>query len=85
MAGAAALPANLKAETTDVAPARLAGTASMVRVFRPAQMSDEAAPVLWLPLYHVDVRLAFAGAAVAAACVAGLARAVGTDGVGSAP
>ena len=44
MAGAAALPANLKAETTDVAPARLAGTASIVSVLSPAQMSDDAAP-----------------------------------------
>ena len=44
MAGAAALPANLKAETTEVAPARLAGTASMVSVLSPAQISDDAAP-----------------------------------------
>ena len=44
MAGAAALPANLKAEMTEVAPARLAGTASMVSVLSPAQMSDDAAP-----------------------------------------
>ena len=44
MAGAAAFPANLKAEMTDVAPARLAGTASIVSALSPAQMSDEAAP-----------------------------------------
>ena len=44
MTGAAALPANLKAEMTEVAPARLAGTASMVSVLSPAQISDDAAP-----------------------------------------
>src|SRR5512132_2367539 len=44
MAGAAALPAHLKAETTDVAPARLAGTASTVSVLSPAHTSVEAAP-----------------------------------------
>src|SRR4051812_15690489 len=42
--GAAALPANLNAENTEVAPARLPGTASTASVFKPAHTSEEPAP-----------------------------------------
>src|SRR5919201_4758499 len=44
IAGAAALPANLNADTTEVAPARLAGTASTINVFSPAQTRVCPAP-----------------------------------------
>src|SRR5215213_6744122 len=44
ISGAAALPANLNAEKTDVAPARLPGTASTASVFSPAHTNDEPAP-----------------------------------------
>src|SRR2546430_16895768 len=44
MTGAAALPANLSAETTEVAPARFDGTASTASVLRPAHATVEPAP-----------------------------------------
>ena len=45
MTGAAALPANLNADTTDVPPARLPGTASTASVLIPAHSSAEPSPV----------------------------------------
>src|SRR4051794_38160295 len=44
MTGAAALPANLSAETTEVAPARFDGTASTASVLRPAHATVDPAP-----------------------------------------
>jgi MFS family permease len=51
-------------------PGNRAGATSMVSAFKFA--GNAAAPVLWLPVYRADVRLAFIGAGVLALLVGGL-------------
>ena len=46
-------------------PGNRAGGTSVVSAFKFA--GNAAAPLLWLPLYHVDPRLGFLGAAILAA------------------
>lgn len=63
--------AGLNTLMVEAVPANRAGATSFVSGFKFAGAA--AAPVMWLPLYDVDPRLAFAGAALAAAGVAVLA------------
>ena len=55
----------------EAVPANRAGATSVVSGFKFA--GNAVAPVMWLPLYAIDHRLAFLGAAVAALAVAVLA------------
>jgi MFS family permease len=64
-AGSSLVWAGLNVLTVEAVPGNRAGGTSVVGAFKFA--GQALAPVLWLPLYHADVRLGFAGAAVMAA------------------
>jgi hypothetical protein len=51
-------------------PSNRAGGTSVVSAFKFA--GNAAAPVMWLPLYHADVRLGFLGAGVMASLAGAL-------------
>jgi len=66
--------AGLNTLAVEAVPANRAGATSVVSAAKFA--GNAAAPVMWLPLYHADVRLAFVGAGVSAALVAALSLAL---------
>jgi MFS family permease len=63
--GSAVAWAGLNVLTVEAVPGNRAGGTSVVGAFKFA--GSALAPVLWLPLYHADVRLGFLGAGVMAA------------------
>jgi hypothetical protein len=63
--------AGLNTLAIEAVPGNRAGATSVFSAFKFA--GNAAAPLIWLPLYAVDARLAFAGAGMVAALVAGLA------------
>ncbi len=63
--GSALIWAGINTLAVEAVPGNRAGGTSVVSAFKFA--GNAAAPVLWLPLYHVDPRLGFLGAAVMAA------------------
>jgi MFS family permease len=67
--GSALLWAGVNTLAVESVPGNRAGGTSVVSAFKFA--GNAAAPLMWLPLYHVDPRLGFLGAAV----MAGLAGA----------
>jgi MFS family permease len=69
--GSTLIWAGINTLMVEAVPANRAGATSVVSGFKFA--GNAAAPVMWLPLYAIDHRLAFAGAAVAALMVAGFA------------
>jgi MFS family permease len=66
--------AGLNTLTVEAVPANRAGATSVVSSFKFA--GNAVGPLLLLPLYHADVRLAFGAAGVSACAVAGLALAL---------
>ena len=70
-AGSSLVWAGLNTLAIEAVPGNRAGATSVFSAFKFA--GNAAAPVMWLPLYAVDARLAFLGAGVVAALVAGLA------------
>jgi MFS family permease len=64
-AGSALVWAGLNVLAVEAVPGNRAGGTSVVGAFKFA--GQAVAPLLWLPLYHVDPRLAFVGAGVMAA------------------
>ncbi|MGZ4270582.1 MAG: MFS transporter [Solirubrobacteraceae bacterium] len=69
-ASSSLLWAGLNTMTVEAVPANRAGATSVVSAFKFA--GNAAAPAMWLPLYALDVRLAFLGAGVAAAATGAL-------------
>jgi MFS family permease len=63
--GSALVWAGLNTLTVEAVPGNRAGGTSVVSAFKFA--GNALAPVMWLPLYHVDPTLGFAAAAVMAA------------------
>ncbi len=63
--------AGLNTLMVEAVPANRAGATSVVSAAKFG--GNAAAPLLWLPLYHADVRLAFAAAGAAAALAGALA------------
>jgi MFS family permease len=63
--GSALIWAGINTLAVEAVPGNRAGGTSVVSAFKFA--GNAAAPVMWLPLYHVDPRLGFLGAAVVAA------------------
>jgi MFS family permease len=63
--GSALIWAGINTLAVEAVPGNRAGGTSVVSAFKFA--GNAAAPLLWLPLYHVDPRLGFLGAAVVAA------------------
>jgi MFS family permease len=63
--GSALVWAGLNTLAVEAVPGNRAGGTSVVSAFKFA--GNAAAPVMWLPLYHVDPHLGFAGAATMAA------------------
>jgi hypothetical protein len=63
--------AGLNTMAVEAVPENRAGATSVISAFK--FFGNAAAPVMWLPLYAADARLAFAGAAFAAALVGVLA------------
>jgi MFS family permease len=64
-AGSALMWAGLNLLSVNAVPGNRAGGTSVVTAFKFA--GSAAAPLMWLPLYHVDPRLGFAGAGAMAA------------------
>jgi MFS family permease len=71
-AGSALIWAGLNVLAVEAVPGNRAGGTSVVGAFKFG--GQALAPVLWLPLYHADPRLGFAGAAVMAALTAAFVR-----------
>jgi MFS family permease len=63
--GSALVWAGINTLAVEAVPGNRAGGTSVVSAFKFA--GNAAAPVMWLPLYHVDPRLGFLGAALMAA------------------
>jgi MFS family permease len=63
--GSALVWAGINTLAVEAVPGNRAGGTSVVSAFKFA--GNAVAPVMWLPLYHADARLGFAGAAVMAA------------------
>jgi MFS family permease len=61
---------SLNTLAVEAVPANRAGATSVVGAFKFA--GSAAAPILWLPLYHLDPRLGFLGAGVMAALTGAL-------------
>jgi hypothetical protein len=70
-AGSSLVWAGLNTLAIEAVPGNRAGATSVFSAFKFA--GNAAAPLMWLPLYAADARLAFFGAGVVAALVAGLA------------
>jgi MFS family permease len=70
-AGSSLVWAGLNTLAIEAVPGNRAGATSVFSAFKFA--GNAAAPLMWLPLYAVDARLAFAAAGVLAAAVAALA------------
>jgi MFS family permease len=66
--GSALVWAGVNVLAVEAVPGNRAGGTSVVSAFKFA--GNAAAPLLWLPLYHVDPRLGFLGAGVLAALTA---------------
>ena len=64
-AASSLLWAAINTMTVEAVPANRAGATSVVSAFKFA--GNAAAPAMWLPLYALDVRLAFLGAGAMAA------------------
>ena len=63
--GSALVWAGINTLAVEAVPGNRAGGTSVVSAFKFA--GNAAAPVMWLPLYHVDPTAGFIGAAVMAA------------------
>ena len=63
--GSALLWAGINVLAVEAVPGNRAGGTSVVSAFKFA--GNAAAPLMWLPLYHVDPRYGFFGAAILAA------------------
>ena len=63
--GSALVWAGINVIAVEAVPGNRAGGTSVVSAFKFA--GNAAAPLLWLPLYHVDPWLGFLGAAILAA------------------
>jgi len=67
-AGSALLWAGVNVLAVEAVPGNRAGGTSVVSAFKFA--GNAAAPLMWLPLYHVDPALGFLAAAILAALTA---------------
>ncbi len=63
--GSALIWAGINVLTVEAVPGNRAGGTSVVSAFKFA--GNAVAPLMWLPLYHVDPRLGFLGAGILAA------------------
>jgi MFS family permease len=70
-AGSTLVWAGLNTLTVEAVPDNRAGATSVVSAFKFA--GNAAAPLMWLPLYHLDARLGFVAAAAVAALTGALA------------
>jgi MFS family permease len=68
--GSALVWAGINVLTVEAVPGNRAGGTSVVSAFKFA--GNAAAPLMWLPLYHIDPALGFLGAAVLAALTGAL-------------
>ena len=68
--GSALLWAGVNVMAVEAVPGNRAGGTSVVSAFKFA--GNAAAPLMWLPLYHVDPVLGFLGAAALAAVTGAL-------------
>src|SRR5206468_10989734 len=66
--GSALIWAGINTLAVEAVPGNRAGGTSVVSAFKFA--GNAAAPVMWLPLYHVDPKVGFIGAGIVAACTA---------------
>ena len=67
-AGSALIWAGLNTEAVEAVPENRAGATSVFSAFKFA--GNAAAPLLWVPIYHVDAAAAFAGAGIMTGAVA---------------
>jgi MFS family permease len=74
-AGSALVWAGLNTEAVEAVPENRAGATSVFSAFKFA--GNAAAPLLWVPIYHVDAGAAFAGAGIMTGAVAAFALALG--------
>jgi MFS family permease len=74
-AGSALVWAGLNTIAVEAVPENRAGATSVFSAFKFA--GNAAAPLLWVPIYHLDPRAAFAGAGIMTGAVAAFALALG--------
>jgi MFS family permease len=74
-AGSALVWAGLNTVAVEEVPENRAGATSVFSAFKFA--GNAAAPLLWVPLYHLDARAAFAGAGIMTGAVAAFTMALG--------
>ena len=67
-AGSTLIWAGLNTEAVEAVPENRAGATSVFSAFKFA--GNAAAPLLWVPIYHIDAAAAFAGAGIMTAAVA---------------